>query len=241
MIVHGRNAERGRALVGAIQRAGGTADFHAADFGSLAEVRRLADTLESRYSQLDVLVNNAGVVTLGNVRTETSDGYERHFAINYLAPLLLTRALLPLLGARAPSRVINVVSAGQAAIDFDDIMLEHDYDGFLAYMRSKLAGVMMTFDLAAALAKRNVTVNSLHPGTNMDTTMVRENGVQPTTPVEKGADALMALVDGPEHAATTGCYFDGLREARAHSQAYNAEARRRLHVFGKRLTSGWDH
>src|SRR6185503_6153740 len=109
--------------------------------------------LESE-ERIDVLVNNAGIGTAepgDGERVESPDGLELRFAVNYLAPFLLTNLLLQKLKESAPSRIVNVSSAGQAPIDFDDVMLEESYSGFQAYCQSKLAQVMFTFDLAKEL------------------------------------------------------------------------------------------
>jgi NAD(P)-dependent dehydrogenase (short-subunit alcohol dehydrogenase family) len=123
-----------------------------------------------------VLINNAGVGAgpRGRERRELSaDGHELRFQVNHLAPFLLTHLVLPILRVAAPARVVNVASIGQAPLDFDDLMLECGYDGFRAYCQSKLAMVMATFELAARLDPGEVTVNALHPGSLLDTKMVR--------------------------------------------------------------------
>ena len=127
VLVHGRDAERGAQVVADIERAGGAATFFRADLASLAEVRRLADAVQDETDRLDILINNAGIGTAGGVRQEIADGFELRFAVNYLAGLLLTSLLLPLLRASAPARIVNVSSAGQQAIDFADVMLTRGY------------------------------------------------------------------------------------------------------------------
>src|SRR3954452_2416202 len=131
---------------------------YVADLASLAEVRRLAGEVARDHRELHVLVSNAGIGTTlpgDGERMESADGYELRFAVNYLAGFLLTGLLEPLLVAGAPgARVVNVASAGQWPIDFDDVMLERSYDGTRAYARSKLAQVMFTFDLADRPAGR---------------------------------------------------------------------------------------
>ncbi len=125
-----------------------------ADLASLAEVRALAGQVSEAEPRLDVLVNNAGIGINepgGGARQESADGLELRFAVNYLAGYALSRHLLPLLTRSAPSRIVNVASVGQQAIDFGDVMLTKDYDGMRAYRQSKLAQVMNTFDLAAEL------------------------------------------------------------------------------------------
>jgi NAD(P)-dependent dehydrogenase (short-subunit alcohol dehydrogenase family) len=221
LLVHGRDAARGKAVVDSIERVGGTAQFFEADLASLAAVRRLAQAVQAEHARLDVLINNAGIAKIRSPRQLSTDGFELHFAVNYLAPFLLTHLLSPQLAAT----VVNVVSAGQSPIKFDDVMLERGYNSIRAYGQSKLAQVMFTFDLAEELRGRNVTVNCLHPGTYIDTAMVRDAGIKPITSVDTAAEAVVALANLSD---TTGRYFDGTHEARANAQAYDPEARRRL-------------
>jgi NAD(P)-dependent dehydrogenase (short-subunit alcohol dehydrogenase family) len=240
LLLHGRDEAKGGELLSERgPRASGELEFHRADLASLAEVRRLADEL-GQEERLDVLVNNAGVGTSGpggGKRVESTDGHELRFAVNYLAPFLLTHSLLPLLERSAPSRIVNVSSAGQAPIDFDDVMLERGYSGFQAYCQSKLALVMLTFDLAERLEGTGVTANCLHPGTYMPTNMVRAAGVDPVTPLEDGVEATMRLIASPELEGVNGHYFDGISESAPHHQAEDPDARRRLRELSEELTS----
>jgi NAD(P)-dependent dehydrogenase (short-subunit alcohol dehydrogenase family) len=235
LILHGRNQEKGKALLEELRpKATGEIEWLRADLSSLDEVRRLADDLLEE-DRIDVLVNNAGIGTAGG-RQESSDGYELTFAVNYLAPFLLTRRLHPLIERSAPARIVNVSSAGQAPIDFDDVMLEQGYSGFQAYCQSKLALVMLTFDLAEEVEGSGVTANCLHPGTYMPTNMVRAAGVDPVTPLEEGVEATLRLVSSPEVADINGHYFDGTSESAPHPQAEDPEARRRLRELSEELT-----
>jgi NAD(P)-dependent dehydrogenase (short-subunit alcohol dehydrogenase family) len=236
VLVHGRDQDRGRRVVTDIKAAGGTANFLAADFASLAEVRRLADTILETEPRLDILINNAGIGTAGVTWLGSADGYELRFAVNYLSGFLLTHLLLPLLRHGGPAQIVNVASAGQQAIDFDDLMLEHGFSGSRAYCQSKLAQIMFTIDLAQELAGSEIVVNALHPATYMDTTMVRRAGVTPMSTVEEGAAAILNLAVPPAGQRISGRYFNGLSERRAHSQAYDDGARRRLHTISRRLT-----
>ncbi len=210
--------------------------FLKADLSRMAEVRHLTNAVQDATDRLDILINNAGIGTAGSARQESVDGYELRFAINYLAGFLLTGLLLPLLRASAPARIVNVSSAGQQAIDFADVMLTRGYSGARAYCQSKLAQVMFTFDLAEKLAGTGVTATCLHPATYMDTTMVRRAGVAPVSTVEQGADAILNLAASPALEGRSGLFFNGLHEARAHSQAYDAGARRRLWALSLKLT-----
>jgi NAD(P)-dependent dehydrogenase (short-subunit alcohol dehydrogenase family) len=237
LILHGRSAERGEAVVEAARDAGAASvEFVRADLASLAEVRSLARTVADHTDRLGALVNNAGIGTHvpgGGVRQESRDGHELRFAVNYLAGFALTRALLPLLRAGAPSRIVNVSSAGQAAIDFSDPMLERSYDGVRAYCQSKLAQVMFTFDLADELDGTGVTATALHPATYMPTKIVPS----PVSTLAEGVDATLRLVAEPELDGVSGRYFNGVREARADPQAYDADARRRLAAISNELTA----
>lgn len=236
VLVHGRDAERGAQAVGEIEKAGGAATFLRADLASLADVRRLAVAVKHATDRLHILINNAGIGTAGGVRQVSVDGFELRFAVNYLAGFLLTSLLLPLLRSSAPARVVNVSSAGQQAIDFTDVMLTRGYSGARAYCQSKLAQVMFTFDLAERLVGTDVSTTCLHPATYMDTTMVRRAGVTPVSTVDQGAEAILNIARSPALEGRSGLYFNGLREARAHSQAYDAEARRQLWALSLELT-----
>jgi NAD(P)-dependent dehydrogenase (short-subunit alcohol dehydrogenase family) len=205
----GRDGERGeRALAET-----GAAGLVLADYASLDDVRAMAAELPA----VDVLVNNAGIGTNlpgGDARLESRDGHELRFQVNYLAGYLLTKLL-------APPRVVNVASAGQHPLDFDDVMLTRGYSGTRAYAQSKLAQIMHAFDLA----ERGVIANALHPATYMPTKMVLAARGSAVSTLEEGVRATLALVRRTD---VSGRYFRGLEEARADPQAYDPDARRRL-------------
>ena len=156
--------------------------------------------------------------------------------MNYLSGFLLAYLLLPLIKAAAPSRIVNVASLGQHPIDFDDVMITKGYSGPRAYAQSKLAQIMFTIDLAEELKGSGVTVNSLHPATYMNTTMVRAGGITPISTVEQGGEAILHLVAGDDVADKSGLFFNGLHEERANAQAYDASARERLRELSLQLT-----
>lgn len=238
VLVHGRDRARGASVVEGLRAAGAEAEFYPADLASLAEVRRLAESIRNAHDRLDVLVNNAGIGSGGPhaTRRVSADGHELLFAVNYLAGFLLTALLLPLLRAAAPARIVNVASAGQQAIEFDDPMLTRGYSGGRAYRQSKLAQILFTVDMAEALKGTGVTINCLHPATFMDTTMVRQAGTTPISSVDDGADAILNLVVAPEMEGRSGLYFNRLQEARADPQAYDAKARAKLRELSLRLS-----
>ena len=160
----GRDAARTEAAAEQLRGEGGQVDVFVADVSAQREVRRLADEVLAAYPRLDVLVNNVGGYWA--TRHTTVDGLEHTFAVNHLAPFLLTNLLLDRLRASAPARVVTVSSGAQAmgSIDFDDLQGERDYSGQRAYNQSKLANVMFTYELARRLQGSGVTANALHPG-----------------------------------------------------------------------------
>ncbi|MFJ2738655.1 SDR family NAD(P)-dependent oxidoreductase [Streptomyces sp. NPDC087440] len=232
VLLHGRDRARLDAVAQEIRTVApqATVRTYLADLADLDQVRAFARQVRAAEPRLDALVNNA-VAGGGSdpLRRELSaQGHELRFAVNHLAPYVLIRALLPLLTASAPARVVNVASMGQEALDLDDLMLEQEYEGLRAYCRSKLALIMATFELAAELDGTGVTVNTLHPAHLMDTAGVRAYGLTPAVPVEEGVRPTVRLVVDPELATVTGRYFDRFTDTRAHEQAYDTEVRRKL-------------
>jgi NAD(P)-dependent dehydrogenase (short-subunit alcohol dehydrogenase family) len=236
IIIHGRGKEKVNLVINELKNSTGNQNINGftADFSSLKEVRKFANEVLTKYSGIDVLINNAGVGFADE--RYSNDGYELRFAVNYLAPFLLTRLLLPALKNNAPSRIINVSSIGQHPIDFDDIMLEKNFDSFKAYRQSKLALIMFTIDLAAELKNENITVNSLHPGTLLNTNMVRRSNINPMGEPETGADAEVFLATSEKVSNITGKYFNVKTEASPHTQAFDKNVRERLRKISLELT-----
>ena len=239
LLIHGRDAARGKAVVDEIARDGkASAKFYQADLSSLAEVRKLADAVKADHDKLDLFISNAGIGSrnYGPERRVSADGHELRFAVNYLAGFLLAYSLLPIIKAAAPSRIVNVSSLGQAPLDFDNVMLEREYNGVRAYSQSKLSQIMFTIDLADALKGTGVTVNTLHPATYMNTTMVRAGGNTPISTVEEGGAAILHLATGDDMEGRSGLFFNGMHEQRANAQAYDATAREKLRALSLKLT-----
>ena len=236
VLAHGRDPARVADLAAEL---GGGARGYVADLAWLGGVRDLAARVRIEVPRLDVLVNNAGIGfgTPGEGRQVSADGHELRFAVNYLAPVLFTRLLVPLLTASAPSRIINVGSLGQVPFDPADAGFEAGYNGVDAYRRSKLALAAFTFDLADELAAAQVTVNCLHPATFMNTAMVTRGGITPVSTVEQGGEATMRLITDPALDAVTGQFFDGLRTSRALPEAYDRQFRRQLGEVTDRMLS----
>ncbi|MGW2858588.1 SDR family NAD(P)-dependent oxidoreductase [Streptomyces sp. NPDC001205] len=236
LILHGRSARKGQELLAELREKTGNdrISYELADFASLKEIGALADRVLAQHDRLDVLVNNAGIgVELA--RQESREGLELTFQVDYLAAYILSCRLAPLLVSSAPARVINVSSAGQAPIDFGDVMLERRWDGVQAYCQAKLAQISLTVDLAEQLAGTGVTVNALHPASYMPTKMV-VHLFTPQSTVAEGMRNVARLVTDPALAEVSGEYFDRDRRSRAGAQAYDPAARARLRELSESLT-----
>mmetsp|Transcript_142581 Transcript_142581/g.443439 ORF Transcript_142581/g.443439 Transcript_142581/m.443439 type:complete len:286 (+) Transcript_142581:38-895(+) len=232
LLLHGRDPAKGAALLEELRAcaaAGVEASFHTADLSRLEEARSLAQQVCDSVPRLDVLVNNAGAGPgpEGAGRRAAPDGHEYILTVNALAPYLLAELLQPLLSKGRSPRVVHVASLGQAPPDLDDLDFEHGYAGLQAYRRSKLALIMLGFQQAARWEPHGVAVHSIHPGTLLNTAMVREHWKEVRGEPEEGAESI-------EHAALseevrgTGGFLDRRRPARAMEEAYDAGARRRL-------------
>jgi NAD(P)-dependent dehydrogenase (short-subunit alcohol dehydrogenase family) len=234
----GRDEGRARAAAERIRAAGGDVDVFTADVSSQREVQRLAGQVLAAYPRLDVLVNNVGGYWA--TRHATEDGLERTFAVNHLAPFLLTHLLLDRLRSSAPARVVTVSSGAQAMgrIDFDDVQGQRSYSGQRAYNQSKLANVLFTYELARRLEGSGVTANVLHPGV-VRTAFGQEDSrgwmrlmlpvVRPfmKTP-ERGAETSIYLASSPEVEGVSGRYFADSRAKTSSRASYDTAAAQRL-------------
>ena len=233
LLLHGRNPAKGTAVRKEIEQASGNNDlvYYNADFASLQEVKELSQQVRREQQQIHVLINNAAIGggPRGSATREVSrEGLELRFAVNYLAHFVLTQNLLPLLLHAAPARIVQVSSIGQSPLDFNDLMLEKRYESFDAYCKSKLAQILYGMELADRLQGQGVAVNSLHPASLMNTHMVREYFGYTLSTVAEGVKVVEHVAFSPKTAAITGAYFDHLREAKAHRQAYDPAARKQL-------------
>ena len=238
--ITGRDWARTERAAAAITRESGNSAVVAfvADMSSQTEVWRLAGEVLSAYPRLDVLLNNVGGFWAH--RHATADGLEHTFALNHLAPFLLTSLLLERLMASAPARVVTVSSGAQAQgkIDFDDLMGERTYSGQRAYSQSKLANVMFTYELARRLEGTGVTATVLHPGVT-NTAFGAEDSARAMTPIiavlrpfmrspERGADTAVYLASSPEVEGVTGRYFANRKAKKSHKSSYEAATTDRL-------------
>ncbi len=236
----GRDLERAEAAVREIQaqHPGASVDVFVADLSSQAEVRRLAADVLATYPRLEVLVNNVGGFWAH--RHLTADGLERTFAVNHLAPFLLTDLLLERLAASGPARIVNVASGVESMgrVDFDDLQGAHDYSAGRAYSQSKLANLLFTYELARRLGTSPITANALHPG------MVRtdfgaedqESFWKVLAPVVRpimrspaqGARTSIHLASSPAVEGVTGAYFANSRPKTSSKASYDVAAAARL-------------
>jgi NAD(P)-dependent dehydrogenase (short-subunit alcohol dehydrogenase family) len=239
VILHGRDQGKGARVAREIGReTGKDLSLVTADLSDQRNVIRLADEVSSGHERLDVLINNAG--TFEGTRRLSSDGVEMTFAVNYLAPFLLTRHLLPLLAKSAPSRVVNVASAAHRdvrEIPWENLMGEKNYDPYDAYSFSKFADITFTYALSRKISATGITVNCLHPGV-VDTKLLREGfpGIRGKPPSE-GAATQVFLARSPEVEGLTGMYFEESRgPGRSSSLTYDREVQERLWKVADDLT-----
>jgi NAD(P)-dependent dehydrogenase (short-subunit alcohol dehydrogenase family) len=248
VIAVGRSAEKGADVVHGIQQQAGNpaVEFMLADLSSQQEIRRLVQDFTARYPRLHVLVNSAG----GSYsrRRESVDGIELTFALNHLGYFLLTNLLLDTLKASAPARIVNVSSEvhRQVTLNFDDLQAQRSFNGYRTYMRSKLANLLFTYELARRLEGTGVTANAAAPGlvkTNlglqdggMDAVMKRVMnalmGVQP----QVGAQAIIYLASSPQVDGASGKYFSKGKEVRSSDASYDREAGARLWQISAEMT-----
>lgn len=236
LLLHGRDARRGAAVVEEISRATGNSklEFYLADLSSQKQIRDLADEIRRRHARLDVLLNNAGVYR--KERTLSEDGLEMTFAVNHLAPFLLTNLLLDLLLKSAPARIITVSSVAyqSARLDFENLQGEKKYHPWGAYAISKLGNILFTFKLAEMLEGANVTANALHPGT-VSTKLLLEAFGSTGASVEKGAETSVFLASSPEVEGVSGRYFVDQQSQETSPLANDKEVQQRFWEVSEQL------
>nr|WP_320161915.1 SDR family oxidoreductase [uncultured Methanoregula sp.] len=237
VILHGRDEKKGKRVQGELEKMTGgiRPDLVIADFSRQDQIRIMATDIVSRYSHLDVLVNDAG--TYQKARHQTQEGIELTFAVNYLGPFLLTHMLLPLF--RKKSRIVTVASSAHEdvdRIDWDNLPQQRLYDPWGAYALSKFADVTFTYTLARNLEGTGITANCLHPGVvNTKLSRSAAPGIVTITP-EEGAQTPIWLARSPEVAGVSGRYYDDKRPIRSSALTYNREVQERLWKMAEDLT-----
>ena len=246
MVPVGRDRKRLDAVADEIraQDRSGAAEPLSADFASLVEVRRLADELAERHPQIHVLVNNAGLVS--GKRSLTRDGYEQTFAVNHLAPFLLTNLLLDRLKASAPARVVTTSSDAPkgGSIDLEDLQGERKWSSWGSYSTSKLANVLFTRALARRLEGTGVVANCLHPGVirtrlGRGTAFPVRAGWRLVSTFFKspatGAETIVYLASSEQAELVSGSYFVDSHEARPSARGMDDDIGERLWAISEKL------
>lgn len=237
--ITGRDRRRTEDTAHQIREAGGgEVDVFVADLSSQSEVRRLAEEVLHDLPRIDVLINNVG--GYWNTRHITVDGLEHTFALNHLAPFLLTNLLLDRLKQSAPARAVTVSSNAQATghIDFDDLQGERSYSGAESYSQSKLANVMFTYELARRLQGTSVTANALHPGVVSTSFGSEDPGTTQRLVVpfmrpfmkapDRGAATSIHLASAPDLGQVTGRFFANSRPRKSSKSSYDEAVAARL-------------
>jgi NAD(P)-dependent dehydrogenase (short-subunit alcohol dehydrogenase family) len=228
VFIHGRDESRVKNAITELSEESGNAHLKGivADLGSLDAVGRLAATIGSETDTLDILINNAGVLSKRFVLSH--DGLELTFAINHLAHFYLTNRLLPLIRNSQNGRIINVssdVHSKERNIQFEK---DHNrYDGVREYGVSKLCNILFTYKLARDLKNEGITCNCLHPGV-INTKMLIETWGAIGNSLEKGAETSVYLALSEKVAHITGKYFKNKREVKSAPISYNIEVQEEL-------------
>jgi retinol dehydrogenase 12 len=248
LLVHGRDPDKGARAVAELKAHSGSPEieFLQADFSSLADVRRLAAAVMERTPRVDVLVNNAGGIFVK--RTLSKDGYEMTFAVNHLAPFLLTHLLVDTLKSGGQSRIVTTASNAhlRAKIPFDDLQATRKYSPMGAYGISKLANILFTRALSKRLQGTAVTATCLHPGF-VRTNFGRDNDISPLFKLifglasrfarspEKGAETVIYLASSPQVQGASGGYYFDCKLTPPASAAQDDSAAERLWQVSERL------
>ena len=248
VLVTGRDAGRGRAVVEEIASGGwGSAEFVPADLSSQDEVRALAVAFLARHERLDVLVNNAGALFMR--RRESVDGIEMTFALNHLAPFLLTHLLMDALQAAPAPRVVTVSSGAhrRARLEWDDLQSRRHYRGLRAYGQSKLANILFTYELARRSSGTNLTANTLHPGLVASGFALNNGavvayswrllGALVAKSVDEGAKTVVYLASSPEVEGVSGQYFSECRPVASSPVSHDLADALRLWKVSEKLTA----
>jgi len=233
--IHGRSQEKIRAAISEIKEESKNENVSGfvADFSDMDAVKKMAKQVNNEVSHLDILINNAGVFKTPNLLNK--DGFDLRFVVNYLAPYLLTKEILPILKKGTETRIINLSSAAQAPVSYNAMLGKTNVTLNESYAQSKLALTMWSFDLAKQL--KDIAVIAVNPGSLLNTKMANEAYGEHWSPAEKGSDILYDLAVSDKHAGITGKYFDNDNGvyANAHSDAYNEEAIIELIKFSDKL------
>jgi NAD(P)-dependent dehydrogenase (short-subunit alcohol dehydrogenase family) len=227
LIIHGRNAEKTEKAANEIKQLTGIKPATvSADFSSLNEVKQMAEDMLMAHDHLDMLINNAGVISKG--KTESADGFELTFAVNHLAPFYLTNKLLPLILKSEEAIIINVSSQAHAHhINLNDLQFSNSYSNMQLYGLSKLCNILITYHLADMLEDKHIKINCLHPGV-INTKMLRQNYGNIGSSVEKGAQNILSVAISDENRNVSGAYFVNGRKTKSAAISYDKDIQKEL-------------
>ena len=235
MIIHGRNQKKAELIMKEIEKKTNLHNMSTvyADLASIDQIATMVDDIYKKFDRLDVLINNAGIYR--PQRQLSHDGFEETFAVNYVAPYILTNRLINLLKKANLSRIVNVVSEVQSnQLDFNNLQFETGYTGVKAYARSKTCLVMFTYLLAEKLKRENITANCLHPGI-INTKVLEAAMGMVGAPVSVGADTLVHAATSPKLEGITGKFLDMKRIQPSKDITYNKELQEKLWQITEKL------
>jgi len=237
VLIHGRDKERGVRTMDEINRdsCNENLTLYLADFSDFEAVKCMAEEILREQSDLYVLVNNVG--SFSKQRILNIDGYELTFAVNHLAPFLLTILLLDLIKSSGPSRIVNVASGAHRSIreiDFDNLQGQKYFNGYDAYSLSKLANILFTNELARRMESSGVTANSLHPGV-IDTKLLRMSYAMDGANLEEGAHTSVFLAVSPEVEGVSGTYYSTMVEKPTSTLAQDHDLQKRFWKVSEKL------
>lgn len=240
VIIHGRSEERCRKTIADIHHSvpDATLEYIVADLSSLKAVRGMGQEIVHRFGQLHVLLHNAGIFM--NHRSVTPDGFEATFAVNHLAPFVLTQSVLDVLKQSSPARIITVssIAHSRGKIDFNDLQSEKRFGGYAAYAMSKLANIYFTTELSSRLKGTGVTANCLHPGVVRTKLLITGFGeMSGSESMSEGAETSVYLSTAPEVETLSGLYFVRKRPHAVSSSASNPLIGKKLWEVSERLTA----
>ena len=228
LLLHGRNAEKLVAVVDAVSAITGAGQIksYQADLTDLDQVRAMAEAVRSDFQSIDVLINNAGVFKMSNPLTR--DGFDARFIVNVVAPYVLTKALLPLLGTSG--RVVNLSSAAQAPVNLESFLTKQPFGDSAAYAQSKLALTMWSIGMAHELGANGPMIVAVNPASFLGSKMVKEAYGHPGHDLRIGADILTRAALSEEFAEASGRYYDNDHKAFAqpHSDALDRAKNHRV-------------
>ncbi|OJX37955.1 MAG: hypothetical protein BGO78_07900 [Chloroflexi bacterium 44-23] len=236
VLIHGRNQLKSEQTAEEIRASNpaGEIDTVFADLSSMAEIHDLVEQVRNKCANIDILINNAGIFR--STREESADGFEMNFAVNYLAPYLLSMQLVPLMNEKPSSRIINVSSVAhkRGRLNFLDLQFQKNYDSYKAYADSKLMLIYLTYELAEKFAVENIAVNALNPGM-IGTKLLRQSFNMKGEHVTLGAETPVYLAISPEVKKVTGKYFDKRKPVPSSRLSYELEARQELMAYTRDL------